>query len=183
MTFRLMLAAVLALASMQAHAEAIDPQRSEIRFVSRQMGVPIDGNFARLSGSVRFDPGNLDGARAEIQVSLGSIDAGSDEATAEVKRRPWFNVSGFPSAKFRATGARRIGDNRYEPGRVPLSSPTARALTVPFTVKRAEDATVFEGGFTLLRLDFGIGEGVWSDTETVANEVEVRFRLVQPDRA
>jgi len=36
---------------------------------------------------------------------------------------------------------------------------------------------VFDGGFTLLRLQFGIGEGPWSDTETVANEVQVRFKL------
>ena len=48
----------------------------------------------------------------------------------------------------------------------------------PVTVKQEGTNTVFEGGFTLLRIAFGIGEGVWSDTDTVANEVQVRFRLV-----
>jgi hypothetical protein len=38
--------------------------------------------------------------------------------------------------------------------------------------------TTYEGAFTLLRLQFKIGEGVWSDTDTVADEVQVRFRIV-----
>jgi hypothetical protein len=29
----------------------------------------------------------------------------------------------------------------------------------------------------LKRLDYAIGEGVWSDTDTVANEVQVKFRI------
>ncbi len=51
-------------------------------------------------------------------------------------------------------------------------------ITAPFTVKRAGDAATYEGGFTLKRLQFKIGEGAWSDTDTVADEVQVKFRIV-----
>ena len=37
-----------------------------------------------------------------------------------------------------------------------------------------------EGQFPLRRLQFRIGDGPWSDTETVADEVTVRFRFVIP---
>lgn len=37
-----------------------------------------------------------------------------------------------------------------------------------------------EGQFTVKRLDFKVGEGVWADTDTVANEVSVRLRMVLP---
>ena len=37
-----------------------------------------------------------------------------------------------------------------------------------------------EGQFPLKRLQFRIGEGAWSDTETVADEVTVRFQFVMP---
>jgi len=31
----------------------------------------------------------------------------------------------------------------------------------------------------LKRLEYAIGEGPWADVETVADEVQVRFRIVQ----
>ncbi len=51
-------------------------------------------------------------------------------------------------------------------------------MIAPFSVKRAGDAVTYEGAFTLKRLQFKIGEGAWSDTETVADEVQVKFRIV-----
>ena len=37
-----------------------------------------------------------------------------------------------------------------------------------------------EGQFTVKRLDFRIGEGMWADTNTVADEVVIRIRMVLP---
>lgn len=163
-------------------AVPIDPEKSEIRFVSRQMGVPIEGRFGKLSGTVRFDADKPENARADIQVDLGSVDAGSDDATTELKRKSWFNVAVFPAARFVATGAMRIGPNQYRArGELAIKGIT-HTLAVPFTVKRVGDSTLFEGGFTLPRRDFNIGEGMWADAETVANEVEVRFRFSVPER-
>ncbi len=39
-----------------------------------------------------------------------------------------------------------------------------------------------EGQFTLKRLQYRIGEAQWSDTDTVADEVLVRFRFAIPAR-
>jgi len=44
---------------------------------------------------------------------------------------------------------------------------------------RAADAITYQGGFILKRLQFKIGDGVWSDTDTVADEVQVNFRVVK----
>ena len=37
---------------------------------------------------------------------------------------------------------------------------------------------VFEGSVTLKRADYGVGEGMWADFGTVANDVQIKFRLV-----
>ena len=39
---------------------------------------------------------------------------------------------------------------------------------------------IVEGQFTLKRLQFRIGEAQWSDTDTVADDVLVRFRFALP---
>ena len=40
--------------------------------------------------------------------------------------------------------------------------------------------SVADGQFTVKRLDFRIGEGMWADPDTVANDVVVRIRMVLP---
>jgi polyisoprenoid-binding protein YceI len=50
-------------------------------------------------------------------------------------------------------------------------------VVVPVTLKQAGGTTTATGTFTIKRLDFKIGEGEWADTSTVANNVEVHFKL------
>jgi polyisoprenoid-binding protein YceI len=167
---------------LRAPAQAVDYDKSEIGFVSRQMNVPVEGRFRKFTAQVRFDPRNLAAARAEIEVDLGSIETGSEEADTEVRKKGWFNLVAFPRARFVSTGVRALGADRFEAKGLLSIKGATRDITAPFSVKRTDESVVYEGGFTLLRLQFNIGEGIWSDTETVADEVQVRFRFVQSAR-
>ena len=44
-------------------------------------------------------------------------------------------------------------------------------------------SSVAEGSFPLKRIDFKVGEGLWADTEMVADDVVVRIRMVLPPLA
>ncbi len=56
-----------------------------------------------------------------------------------------------------------------------------KEIAVPVTLKKdAAGNSVAEGQFAVKRLDFKVGEGMWADTDTVANEVNVRLRMVLP---
>ena len=52
-----------------------------------------------------------------------------------------------------------------------------RDVVVPVTLTQAAGTTMAAGAFVIKRLDFKIGEGDWSDTSMVANDVQVRFKL------
>ena len=157
---------------------AIDPAGSEIRFVSKQMNVPVEGRFRKFAVQIDFDPSKLASSKAQVEVDLGSIDTGSDEADAEVKGKGWFNIAAFPKATFVSSSVKSVGANRYEvTGRLTIKG-ISQDLAVPLTIKHDGSSSVFEGGFNLLRLQFKIGEGPWSDEDTVANAVQVRFRFV-----
>jgi polyisoprenoid-binding protein YceI len=56
----------------------------------------------------------------------------------------------------------------------------SQPITAPFTLNEAGNTRTVEGQFTMKRLAFKIGEGPWSDTDTVADEVLVRFRFTLP---
>jgi polyisoprenoid-binding protein YceI len=160
----------------------IDAAPSAITFVATQMGVPAEGGFKRFTARVDFDPARLAASQARIDVELDSFESGVTEVDTEIKRRAWFNTAQFPVATFVASAVRSLGANRYEAtGKMTIKGRT-REVTVPFMVRQAGDVTVFEGAFTLKRLDYGIGEGPWADTETVADEVQIRFKLTGTSR-
>lgn len=159
-------------------ADAVDYAKSEITFVSKQMNVPVEGRFRKFSAAIAYDPAKVESSKAQIEVDLASVDTGSSEADIEVAKKTWFNTAAFPAAKFASTSARALGADRIEvKGSLSIKG-ISREMTVPVTVKQAGAGRVFEGAFVLPRLQFKIGEGVWSDTETVADEVQVRFRIV-----
>lgn len=152
--------------------------QSRISFVSRQMGVPVEGEFRRFSGQIAFDPARPEAARATLEVELASFDMGSREVYDEVVSRNWFDVRQFPTARFVATSLRHLGGDRYEVrGQMTIKGRT-RDITVPVTFRPQGRNALLEGSFPLRRLDYGIGTGPWGDTSVVADEVQVRFRLV-----
>ena len=168
----------LAAISAPATADNVDYARSEIIFVSKQMNVPVRGSFNKFTAQIVFDPRKLASSKAEIAVDLASIETGSAEANEEVGKKAWFNTSAFPAAKFSSSAVTQTGPERYEAkGKLSIKG-IGQDVAAPFSVKRVGDAVTYEGGFTLKRLQFKIGDGVWSDTETVADEVQVKFRIV-----
>ncbi|MEF8711567.1 MAG: YceI family protein [Candidatus Accumulibacter propinquus] len=90
-TFRLILA-TLAVAGVGSAAAAEFNQfqagKSSLTFVSKQMGVPIDGSFRKFAASLSFDPAKPAAATARLDLDLNSIDAGSRDANDEVVGKP-----------------------------------------------------------------------------------------------
>ena len=171
----------LLVVSPSLHAQGVLPDKSEIRFISKQMGANVEGKFRKFKANVIFLPGNLPASKAELEIDLNSIDLASEEAEIEAKRKPWFNTQVFPIAKFASTAVKNIGGDRYEmTGKLTIKG-VSRDLVIPITLKRDSSGTqTAEGSFSLKRLDFKLGEGPWADTDTVADDIAVRVRMVLP---
>jgi polyisoprenoid-binding protein YceI len=169
--------ALLPLLACAAEFNAVQLDKSQIGFVSKQMGVPVEGGFKKFAAQIALDPAKPEAGRAQIEIDLASIDAGSTEANDEVKSKGWFNTREFPTAKFVATGVKALGGGRFEAkGQMTIKGRT-RDVVAPFTYKADGANAVLEGSIPVMRLQFGVGEGVWSDTATVADEVQVKFRF------
>ncbi len=169
--------------TLAAHYDQIIPAQSRLAFVSKQMGVPVEGQFRKFALQLAFDPARPETAHATLDIDLASIDAGSKEANEEVVGKNWFNVRQYPTARFVSTGLKHLGGERWEVrGQMTLKGRT-RELAAPFTYRPEGRNAVLEGALTLKRLDFGIGEGPWGDTDTVADEVQVKFRFVTAEAA
>jgi polyisoprenoid-binding protein YceI len=174
--------ASLALLALSTAAQAeefntIRSDRSNVAFTFKQMGVPVDGRFAKFSAQLKFDPAKPAGASASIDIDLASIDAGSAEANDEVAGRQWFNTKAFPTARFVASAIRPLGGNRYEAaGKMTIKGRT-QDVVAPFTFVAQGKTAAADGSFVLKRADYAIGEGAWADFGTIANEIQIKFHL------
>jgi polyisoprenoid-binding protein YceI len=174
------LAIAIALPSFAQAPQKIAADKSQIRFAFKQMNVPVEGRFRKFDATVAFDPKKPEATRAEFEVDLGSIDLGNAEGETEAKRKAWLHIEAFPKAKFVASAVKATGPGKYEAtGPLTIKGATQN-ITAPFTLVDAGGMRTVEGQFALRRLQFKIGDGPWADTDTVADEVTVRFKFVIP---
>ena len=178
--FAPLLIAAFALPALAQAPQKVAADKSFIRFVTKQMNVPVEGRFKKFDATVAFDPKKPEAAKAEFEVDLASIDLGSPEGETEAVRPLWFNTAVFPKAKFVAATVKATSAGKYETTGALTIKGITQNITAPFTMTEAGGARTVEGQFTLKRLQFKIGEKQWADTETVADDVVVRFRFVIP---
>jgi polyisoprenoid-binding protein YceI len=163
---------------LPAVAQTVLYDKSRISCVSRQMNVPVEAQFKTFSARIAFDPVHPEAGRARIEIELASFDIDNTEVNDEVRGKAWFDAGNFPRATFVSASIRRLDGTRFEV-RGPLAiKGRTHEVVAPFTYQEVGGTGTFEGAFAIKRLQFNIGDGVWKDTDTVADEVQIKFRIV-----
>jgi polyisoprenoid-binding protein YceI len=151
--------------------------KSQIVFVSKQMGVPVEGSFKKFEAQVAFDPKKPEGGTVALQIDTASAGFGIPMSDAELPKAPWFDAAHFPQASFQSGAIKALGDGRFEmAGKLTLKG-TTKPVTVPVAITASGGYAVATGSFTIQRLDYKVGDGEWTDTSMVGNDVQVRFKF------
>lgn len=157
--------------------QALVPAQSEILFVSKQMGVPVEGRFKKFDAQIAFDPAKPATSKISFTVDTGSATLGVKESDAELPKATWFNVPKFPQATFQSTAIKAAGPGKFDvTGKLSIKGAT-QDVTVPVTLTQSGNITTATGAFAIKRLAFKIGENEWADTSMVADDVQVKFKL------
>jgi polyisoprenoid-binding protein YceI len=153
------------------------PAQSDISFVTKQMGVPLDGHFKKFDGQISFDTAKPDAAKIAFTIDTGSATLGAPESDAEMPKAPWFHVAKFPQATFQSASVKSLGGGKYQiAGKLSIKG-NVKDVEVPVTLTQAGGVTTAVGQFAIKRLTYKIGEGEWADTSMVADDVQVKFKL------
>lgn len=157
--------------------QKLDAAKSEMLFVSKQMGVPVEGRFRKFDAQIAFDPKKPEAGKVAFTIDMGSATLGVPETDAELPKAPWFNVPKFPQATFQSSAIKAVGAGKFEvAGKLSIKG-SSRDVVVPVALTQAGGTTTATGAFAIKRLEFKIGEGDWADTSMVANDVQVKFKL------
>lgn len=170
---------VAAFAALALAADSgIDKKASSIAITFTQMGVPVSAKFTDFAGAISYDPANIAAAKAQLTVQLASFDMGDAEYNKEVQKKEWFNAAQFPQATFTSSAIKAISADKLQAQGKLMIKGHALDVSVPISVKQSGNVKSFSGTLVIKRLSFGIGEGEWKDTDTLADDVAIKFTIV-----
>jgi polyisoprenoid-binding protein YceI len=164
-----------------AFAQKLVPAGSAISFNSKQMGVNVQGSFTKFDAQVAFDPKKPETGKVGFTIDLTSVDIGDVGTMAELKKPGWFDSARVPAASFTSTGIKAAGPGKFDIAGQLVIKGISKPVTVPVTLTQQglpAGQTRADGSFVIKRLEYKIGDGDWNDVSLVANDVQVKVRLM-----
>ena len=173
----LVLATSLALSGVALAQAKVVPAQSQITFAIKEMGVPVEGKFAKWTADIAFDPKKPEAGKVAFTIATGSASFGAPETDAEVPKPEWFNIAKFPNATFASTAIKPKGGGKFDVAGKLTVKGTTKDVVVPIALTQAGPTTTATGTFTIKRNEYHVGEGEWTDTSQLADDVAVKFKI------
>lgn len=175
---RALIAAGVIVSALAFAASSFNPAASNIAITFTQSGVPVDATFKKFTGTVDYDPAAIAAAKVQLSVDVASFDIGDAEYNKEVQKKEWFNAAQFPQATFTSSAIKALSPDKLQVQGKLVIKGKALDINVNVAVKQDAKTRTFTGVLPIKRLYFNIGEGEWKDTDTLADEVAIKFTLV-----
>lgn len=156
---------------------SIDPTHSSVIATFRQENVPVDAPFRQFSGQIDYDAAHPAAGHATISVQTGSIDLGSGDYDAEVRKPDWLDSARHPTATFVSTAIVPAAAGQFTATGTLTLKGRSVTVSVPVSTHRLGRATAFDGALQISRKAFGIGSPDWAGV--IDDAVRVRFHLVE----
>jgi len=155
--------------------------QSEVRFTAKQMGVPMQGMFTKLTGSVQWNAAKPEASRIRLEIPVASATVGAPEMDEELPKAEWFAASQFPTAVFESSAVHALGANRFEvAGTLSIKGVKLPVKTQATVLPNAADkgaTSSATGSLDIARLAYKIGQGSWGDTSVVADPVSIQYSI------
>ena len=171
------LAGLSSVAGAQAVVQKVIPEQSTISFVSKQMGVPVEGKFGKLDAAVQFDPKKPEASKIQIVLDINSAVIGDADTVKELRKPAWFDAVKFPTAVFNSTSVKALGAGKFDVLGTLTIKGNAKPVATTVTLTQKAGTTLVEGSMPVKRLEFKLGDGEWNDVSVVADEVLIKIKL------
>jgi len=139
-----------------------------VTFVIKNFGINTKGEFKGLNGTINWDASNPSNSFFDVSVAVNTINTAIEMRDKDLKEAAWFDAANYPTINFKSTKVTATSVT----GDLSIKGKT-KQVSFPFTVIPASSGFLFEGTFSLNRLDFGIGGSSFS----LSDKVEVKLKV------
>jgi polyisoprenoid-binding protein YceI len=156
----------------------IVPEDSTISFIGTQNDAPVKGEFKKFDGKINFDENNLKESHVSFTVDMNSVMASFKELGSILKAQDWFDATDFPVATFTSSEFTHKDGNHYQvAGQLKIRDKSSPITLMVSVDQNTPDKLLVKGETQIKRTTFGIGQGDWSDTKEIKDDVKVNFNL------
>ncbi len=150
---------------------------SKVHFIIKNFGINTSGDLSGLAGEINFVPSNAATGTFNVSVSVNTIDTDNDSRDNDLKSKKYFDAEKYPVITIRSTKINRT--NKSSSGWYQFTGTlTMHGVTKPiaflFMATPKEKDFLFVGGFTINRLDFGVG----GNSSVLSNSVKISLSVL-----
>jgi polyisoprenoid-binding protein YceI len=153
-----------------------DQHSGSLQFTAIQAGAKFTSDFERFHVRFDFDEARPAAGRLDVTVETKSVNTADVDRDGILRSRDFFWCEQYPEAVYHAEKFERDGAGWRAHGELSMRGVT-RPVAVRFELTPGPMQLVMKGTSDLRRLEFGVGQGEWSSTEWVGDEVGVLFDL------
>ena len=158
---------------MAADAWSVTQDDSEIGFVGIQLGADFEGRFDAFNADIVFSPDDLSGSSVKVVIDIASVDTQNGDRDSQIVSPDWFDAAQWPTAKFETKSFSEVSPGTYQAIADLTIRDVTREVTLPFELAIDGDEAAAIGSVTIKRTDFGVGQGQWTDTSQVGDDVTI----------
>ena len=150
---------------------------STLTFRFTQSGSELEGRFDRFSATIELNPAAAEGGTISAIIDTTSINTENANRDTLLQSQELFDTGRWPQATFATETISRQPNGSYAAEAILTIRDVSRPVTLPFTLDITGTQAVATGALTILRSDFGIGQGQWAGTDIVADPVTIHILI------
>jgi polyisoprenoid-binding protein YceI len=171
------LAGLMVAASPVVAADYVQAPGSVLAFAGTYEGEAFTGRFPGFVTRFSFDPAQLATAKLDVTIPLATASTGNSDYDGEMRGSSFFNAAKFPQAHYTATSFRALGGNNFVANGTLNLRGVSKPVALTFTWTPGAQP-VLSGKAVVNRLDFGVGQGDWAETDLVPNAIAVSTKVI-----
>ena len=178
-------------ATAAATTYAIDAAYSSVEFAVKHMVfATAKGRFAEFSGTVDFDPSNVEASAVDVTINMASVSTNQAQRDGHLNSADFFDTETFPTATFKSTSVSGTPDKFKVVGDLTIKNVT-RPVTLdaeflgqgvnPF----GQTVAAFSASTKINRTEFGLNYNAALETggvligEDIKLSIELELNPVQ----
>ncbi len=102
-------------ATLKPGQYSLDKTHAAVLFKVQHLGLATYvGRFNDVDATLEFDPQNIQAAKLNAIIEMGSLDINDEDLKSTLMGRSWFNLASYPQAKFSTISVQPVNDNTFE---------------------------------------------------------------------
>lgn len=140
---------------------------------------PVKVKFEKFQvTAAKFDPKNLEGGTATIELDMSSVSSGSEKRDGHLKTGDYFDIEKFATATIDVGNVKKTDDKNYTAEAKVKFRDIEKTYPVSFEVLDADDSAIrVKATHEFARTDFGVGKDPSDENEGAAVPLKIEMTL------